>query len=311
MKYFGYPVLMLLLSIRPAPAQKLIEITYEKDTKGNYQFYCTNRAFCNYVLYVNFPVLDNLRSDQALPYRVAIRPGVNKLFKLTKLDMNTPERFNYRMGYNKGCINPVINPSFTYLLPIAPGKAYEMENTGISHAAGKDLKDWYVIRLKMNPGDTLYAARRGIVSEVDDNSSLNDEGQASAGTENYVEIVHQDCSFGHYGVLRKNSALVKPGQFVEVGQAIGLIGGDKYGRGSEARFSVYYNEPEDSAAMANFSNINVYWTYIPLQFWTRRNGKGKLKHGANYVAERPEQVMTQEMSKAEIKKWKASHPGSK
>jgi hypothetical protein len=53
--------------------------------------------------------------------------------------------------------------------------------------------------------------------------------------------------------------------------------------------------------------MNVYWTYIPLQFWTKRNGKGKLKHGANYVCERPETVVTQEMTSAEIKKRKSLH----
>ncbi|HTQ26762.1 MAG TPA: M23 family metallopeptidase [Puia sp.] len=302
--------LSLFLTCLSSPAQKPISVSYSKDMKGDYQFYCMNNAFCDYVLEISFTALDNLNADHSLPYVTEVKPGNNKLFKLSKINKDAPEKFNYRIGYNKGCMHPAFNPDFTYLLPIAPGKevqAYEMQNPGISQAGGQDQKDWYVIRLKMNPGDTLYAARRGTVTAVEVDNSQNDEGQASAGFENYIEIVHRDCSFGHYGVLRKNSAFVKPGQFVEAGQPIGLVGGDKYGRGSEARFSVYYNEPRDSSAMEAGRDMSVYWTYIPLQFWTKRNGKGKLKNGANYTSEHTEAVLTQEMNKAEVKKWKAAH----
>jgi hypothetical protein len=256
---------------------------------------------------VRFTSLENAKSDHLLPYIVAVNPGRTTLFKLSKEKTNNLMSFKYKISYYKGCINPPVNPDFTYLLPIAPGKraqAYEMENMDKQNPGDSRPKDWYVIRLKMNPGDTIFAARRGIVAEVEDQSNLNDSGSPSAGSENYIEIVHKDCSFGHYGILKKNSALIKPGQSVEAGQPIGLVGGDRYGRGAEARFSVYYNLEQKEVQNEDGANQQVNWGYIPLQFWTERNGKGKLKNGATYISEHPQSLITQEVKKTEKRKPK-------
>jgi murein DD-endopeptidase MepM/ murein hydrolase activator NlpD len=179
-----------------------------------------------------------------------------------------------------------------------------MENMDKENPGDSRPKDWYVIRLKMNPGDTIFAARRGIVTEVEDQSNLNDAGLASAGSENFIEIVHRDCSFGHYGILKRNSALIRPGQAVEAGQPIGLVGGDRYGRGAEARFSVYYNIEQKGDQKEDGTKEKVNWVYIPLQFWTERNGKGKLKNGATYISEHPLSLITQEAKKTEKRKLK-------
>ncbi len=318
MRHYMLTALVLLVSALPLSAQRLIEIRSQQDAKGDYQFYCNNNAFCPYILEVSFPTLENLKSDHEIPYRGEVKPGSNKLFKLSKINPGETDKFNYRISYGRGCINPQINPDFTYLLPIAPGKlaqVYELESASGSIASGLGLKEWYAIRIRMNPGDTIFAARRGTVSDVQDYSGLNDSGVASTNVENYVEINHRDCSFAHYGVLRKNSALVKPGQWVEAGDPIGLVGGDKFGRGSDVKFSVYYNREADSAAKSESNRNYVNWVYITPQFWTLQNGKGKLKHGAKYASEFPESVITQEMTKPELAKWKAKHkpasPGHK
>jgi murein DD-endopeptidase MepM/ murein hydrolase activator NlpD len=189
--------------------------------------------------------------------------------------------------------------NFTYLLPVGPGtetQVYEMTSSpGKLQTGDSDQHSWYVLRLKMRPGDTIYAARKGVVTEVADQDGNNDAGGASAGKENYIEILHADCSFAHYGILRKNSALVKPGQGVKPGQAIGLVGGDQYGRGSEIRFSVYYNQEED---LQNGENIHQhYMEYIHLQCWTKNNGSGTLKHGAVYTGEFPLSLLNRELEK--------------
>lgn len=290
-------------------SQRIIEVKYIQDMKGNYQFSCSNNAYCNYILQVNFTSMDNAKCDHSLPYRAVVKPGNTKLFTLTRENTNEPSQFKYTVGYTRGCINPVVDTAFTYLLPVSPGKetqAYEMRNLqkanpgeGQTSAQGELIppaKDWYLIRLKMKPGDTIFAARRGTVSDVEDQSGQNDATGSSGGNENFLEIFHADCSFGHYGVLRKNSALVKPGQVVEAGQPIGLVGGDQYGRGSEARLSVYYNVED--------ADGKIYWEYSPLQFWTKGNGKGKLKHGGNYISEHPKQIIAQEKAKLQIKKGK-------
>ncbi|PWT70760.1 MAG: hypothetical protein C5B59_20385 [Bacteroidetes bacterium] len=293
-------------------AQKILEISYDQDAQGNCTFYCNNNGYNDFILQIEFTSLNNATADRSLPYREEIKPGKTRLFKLSKQVVENPMGFRYMTSYIKGCINPKVNPDFVYLLPIAPGKeaqVYEMVNLSEQKKAsanptvnGQELipnpKDWYVVRLRMKPGDTIYSARRGVVTQVDMSSGLNDSGVASAGHENFVEIVHADCSFGHYGIFKKNGVFVKPGQTVEAGQPIGLVGGDRFGRGSEARFSVFYNiETNDQDGHGVFS------AFVPLKFWTKNNGAAKIKHGASYVCEDPLQIVNQE-KKVETKKPK-------
>ncbi|HZE83969.1 MAG TPA: M23 family metallopeptidase [Puia sp.] len=308
MKYLYSALVPLLFLYHSSFSQRLIEVSAQQDAQGNYNFVCVNRAWCNYILYIGFTTFDNARSDHALPYKEMVRPGSNKLFKVSSIDPKNAIQINYKMSFAKGCIDPQVNPDFTYLLPISPGKqaqAYEIGDTPRSDSGGRGTGSLYAIRLKMKPGDTLYAARRGTVTELDVSSNLNDSGVANSGSGNYIEIVHADCSFGRYGVLRRNSAFVKPGQLVEAGQPIGLIGGDRFGRGAEARFSVYYNRPQANAPdpqnasqpRQSGKGDEAAWAYIPLKFWTKKNGKGMLRHGADYISEHPTAILTQEISK--------------
>jgi hypothetical protein len=290
---FSYPVSSF--------SQRLIEVKYNQDPKGGYVFSCMNNTSCNYILELGFTSFDNLKSDLPLPFHEEVKPGYNRLFTITPIDAQAAVLFKYNSEYQKGCMHPAVNKDFTYLYPISPGKdaqVYEM-----SPLKASDSTSWYVLRLKMKPGDTIYAARRGVVNETEDQSGINDAGQTSLGTENFIEIVHADCSFARYGILKKNSALVKPGQLVKAGQPIGLVGGDAYGRGSDIRFSVYYYQEENDGRL----NQTTVPHYIVTQIWTKNNGKGKLKHGAVYISEFPAAVLNQEMpvKKAKTKKLKS------
>lgn len=279
-------------------AQRMIEVKYQQDSKGAYVFSCVNYAFCNYVLDLGFTSFTNLKSDQPLPFHGEVKPGYNKLFTINPIDPQAAVLFKYSSGFQKGCMHPAINRDFIYLLPISPGtaaQAYEM-----SPDKSADSASWYVLRLKMKPGDTIFAARKGIVNDVQDNDAANDAGQSSIGRENYIEIIQADCSFARYGILKKAGALVKAGQAVKAGQPIGLVGGDTYGRGSDLRFSIYYYQEENGSPSP--SAISHY--VIP-QIWTKNNGKGRLKHGVIYYSEFPPAVLNQEIPVTNSKKSKS------
>ena len=293
-------ILIFVLSFHfSLSAQRVIEVKYQQDQKGAYVFSCVNYAFCNYILDIGFTTFTNVKCDQSLPFHAEVKPGYNKLFSISAIDPQAAIQFNYKSGFQKGCIHPNVNQNIIYLLPITPGtqaQVYEM-----SPAKSSDSGSWYVLRLKMKPGDTIYAARKGIVNDVQDQNGANDAGQVSIGTENFIEIAQPDCSFARYGILRKNSALVKPGQLVKAGQPIGLVGGDTYGRGSDIRFSVYYYQEENGTL-----NQTAMSHYVVPQIWTKNNGKGRLKHGAIYICEFPSSVLNQELpKKAQSSKHKA------
>ena len=276
-------------------SQRVIEVSYAQDSHGNMVFSCTNRAFCTYVVRVGFTTFENAKADHALPYEEEVKPGINKLFTVGQIKTSDDIQIKYTASYQKGCLHPTPHPDFTYLLPIGPGKetqAYEINKTFV---AGQD--SGFAIRLKMKQGDTIYSARRGTVTAVNTNSAENDAGATATDSWNYIEIVHEDCSFGLYGVLKKEGAFVHPGQMVEAGMPVGLVGGDKFSRGSDVRFSVgFYQGPRSIP--------------LPLQFWTKRNGKGPLKHGGTYISEHPRAIVTQELPKAPVKKLAAKKKGA-
>jgi murein DD-endopeptidase MepM/ murein hydrolase activator NlpD len=289
-------VLFLLLLRLSLFSQRVIEVSYTQDSKGNLVFTCNNRAFCTYVLSVNFTTFQNAKADHTLPYEGEVKPGMNRLFTVSQEGAGDLQ-IKYTSSYQKGCLHPSINPAFTYILPIAPGKetqVFEMNKT-----PGTDGQDsGLIVRLKMQPGDTIYAARRGVVTAVRTNSAENDAGAAATDNWNAVEIVHGDCTFGQYGVFKKDGAFVHPGQTVEAGTPLGLVGGDKFGRGSDVRFNVsYYQGPRSIP--------------LPMQFWTKKNGKGKLKHGATYISEHPKAILSQEAPAPPATKKKVTPPAKK
>jgi hypothetical protein len=297
---------LLALSV-PLLGQRILSLEYKQDQQGNFIFSCTSNAWCSYIVKVDCPGLEGAQPDHTLPYIGIVRRGVNRLFRLSKTAGADGVKFKYTFSYTKGCLDPQINTDFTYLLPIGPGKQAQAYEQAVSPAASPgDLRSSFAIRFRMKPGDTLYSARRGTVTEVDVGSDRNDLGLAESAADNYIEIVHADCSFARYGVLKKDGSLVKPGQFVEAGQPIGIIGGDKYGRGSEARIAVRYNRKPDET-QAGQGEQQAVWAYVPLKFWSRKNGKGMLTHGAVYTGEYPDAVITQEMSKTDLAKWKAKN----
>jgi murein DD-endopeptidase MepM/ murein hydrolase activator NlpD len=268
-------------------SQRVIDVSYTQDSKGNFVFSCNNKAFCTYVLTINFTTFQNAKADHALPFEGEVKPGINKLFTVSQEGAGELQ-MKYTSSYQKGCLQPALHPEFTYILPVSPGK--ETQVFEMSKMPGVDGQDsGWVVRLKMQPGDTIYAARRGVVTAVHTNSAENDAGAVATDNWNSVEIVHGDCTFGQYGVFKKDGAFVHPGQTVEAGMPLGLVGGDKFGRGSDVRFDVCYYKRGHSIL-------------LPLQFWTKKNGKGKLRHGATYISEHPAAILSQELPSAPKKK---------
>ena len=141
-----------------------------QNAKGAYVFSAYNHAFSRYVLELHFTTFDNLKPDPSLPYYAEVKPGPNKLFSLYPVNPNDPVKFIYSIDFHKGCLHQQADTNFTYLLPISPGKetqVYEMTNPDKPAAGSGRSNNWYVLRLKMRPGDTIYASRKGIVTEVE------------------------------------------------------------------------------------------------------------------------------------------------
>jgi len=289
-----------------------IFVHWEKNNRGEYEFFCDNNTFSDYTVEVSFTEFVNLQSDMPPPARVEVPPGKNRfLFSLRKASLGSPSRFQYRHKAYKGCPSPKIDTGFTYLLPVAPGKGTRIvELTYIGQEFGDEAppKDWYSISLHVQSGDTVYAGRRGRVTNTREHADLQDSAYSYSAEDNYVEIEHNDCTFGKYSVCRDDAIFVHPGDWVEAGQPIGIAGGDKYASGPQVRFSVFYHlEQEVLDKDGNATGKTRNWAYVPLYFWTKANGKMRLVDQSTYIADHPDDLVIQEMGKKEARKWKEKH----
>jgi hypothetical protein len=301
--------LTLLLFAR-ASAQSPIEVFYEKDNTGAYAFFCRNNAFCPYSITVTFTQLTGLRTSVALPYQTDVRPGQQSLFRLQP-QPNQSNSFQYKFSFIKGCKRPKVDTTVVYLLPASPGKrvfATELAYIGKLYAGQEDPKDWYSLAIKLNSGDTVFAARRGTVSAVRSDAAPVGTHLGFNRDDNMVEINHADCSFATYTVFRSNSIFVRPGQFVEAGTPLGIVGGENYDFGPHLRFAVHYNYEAPVIKNGQPTNEKHYWAYVPVRFWLKDEQQAsRLMPRKSYLSEHPESVIAQEMSKRDLKKWQKSH----
>lgn len=292
-------------------ASDKIAVTYDRDATGNYVFTCHNNSFSNYVVELSFPNLDNLRSDIPVPYQMDVPPGVRRMVTLSIVTRGAPVHFNHRFRYFKGYLSAKsVDTAYAYLLPVPPGREtqiYELTYLASEYNNQPEPKGWYALSLHVHSGDTIYAARRGRVTETRENASLQDSGYTFNRGDNYIEISHGDGTFGRYTAFRDSSLFVNPGDYVEAGQPIGIAGGDRYAGGPQVRFSVYYHLEQQIQVPGEEKPKTIYMAYVPLHFWVKDHGGIRLTNHSKYVSEHPSDLITKEMSKKEVKKWMESH----
>lgn len=86
--------------------------------------------------------------------------------------------------------------------------------------------DWsrYAIDFAMKIGDSISAARGGVVCWVVEHNNEGGADRSFLSKANTVIIYHEDGSFAHYAHLCQNGALVEVGDTVQQGQVIALSG---------------------------------------------------------------------------------------
>jgi hypothetical protein len=116
----------------------------------------------------------------------------------------------------------LINLQTDVILParieVAPGKAArvsELQSLAEEYGDEAPPKDWYCLNIHVHAGDTVYAARRGRVTNTREHADLQDSGYSYSSDDNYIEIEHNDCTFGKYSVFRDDAVFVHPGDWVE------------------------------------------------------------------------------------------------
>ncbi|MEI7723946.1 MAG: transglutaminase domain-containing protein [Bacteroidota bacterium] len=292
-------------------AQKPIELNYYLNGHGGYTFYSENHDFCNYIVIVSMSNMRNLKASSSFPFAAEVKPGKYTLFELSPISGENFPALKYAYTYFAGCSKPDVKLDFPYLLPIGAGKEAEAFNYEYvnSNPDDPEPKNWYGIGFKTASGDTVYAARRGTVVGMKDTTEFLSPGHDNSGEIGKVEIAHIDCSFGVYESL--SGIFVRPGQRVETGEPIGIAADGPDSEGRSFRFSVHYNDLRIAPANdPEGKGVKQFWAYVPLSFWLDQNKITRLTPGMRYECLLNDSIITLEMEKSQIKKWKKdkAHP---
>jgi murein DD-endopeptidase MepM/ murein hydrolase activator NlpD len=157
------------------------------------------------------------------------------------------------MHWQLGDPNANPNERFAYSPPVPVDSVFAIAqgfNGSFSHSGEGNR---YAIDIGMPIGTGIRAARGGSIVVVKDayadvGGSVENRGQTNA-----IYILHDDGTFGVYAHLRRGSALVRPGQRVQMGQLIAQSGNSGYSTGPHLHFAV-------------LRNAGLKWQSIPFLF---------------------------------------------
>lgn len=252
-------------------------VTMRVEQTGNtLSFYAENKSYYPYKFQIRFTKLVNLSPRTAGETRV-LRHGMTRVLKLTVENQDEAPDYSYTIQYAMGDPSKEADEDFPYLLPIAPGKAFEPFQQTITN-----INHILVNSFKAGEGDIIFAMRKGFVASLPDGNGQTDQIDEYA-----LEIIHEDGSVALYKNIAKS--LVKYNQEVLPGEAIGIMNSSGY-------VSVRVYDLSDNRL-----------TPISLKFAASDTSLAdfmQLKPGS--VVQHPASVIEKELSPKEIKKLKKS-----
>ena len=284
-------------------SQGKVEVSYTTNDKREYTFQAKNSTYCDYTVKVDFTNLNGGSCGCSLPYIEAVSVGQNTLFTLKPNQNNQGISFQFGYTYQKGRVLSKMPKPFLYLFPFsssAPHRIFLSKNI-MEVIGNKKTSNFYGIAFQMQKGDTVFAARRGVISQVKDAFDTHPDGIWFSSQTNSIEIFHSDGTFASYNRLKKSKMLVAEGQEVEVGDPLGIVADDTFEGTHVVQFSVYYLSRTKA-----FNQTEYPYDFVIPSFYSPTNASGLvLQSGGTYTSEWPEAIVTQEMSKKEIKRWKS------
>lgn len=182
--------------------------------------------------------MENLTSSTRMPLTMALAPESNvKITDLRVKAQNKKWGFSTNFAYYMGSIFAKHNDSYSYRLPYQLGTesiVAQGYNGDFSHTG----KIAYSIDFDMPEGTGIYAARSGIVVDVEESFTEGGAIEYYADKANFITVVHNDGTFSEYSHLKVNGVNVNVGQRIRTGQLLGYSGATGYATGPHLHFSI-------------------------------------------------------------------------
>jgi murein DD-endopeptidase MepM/ murein hydrolase activator NlpD len=191
----------------------------------------------------NDSIIIYLTNPLACPLRVNLSSGIsylNQYLISEKIILNPFEKYSLKYPLKERAIinsNPfrystilgdpqfaLADTSVRYSFPFPPGKSSRILQGYHGDFSHNTPMQEYSIDFEFPLGDTVCAAREGIVVGIIEDYSIGGNNRKYKSYANYVIIYHDDGTMAQYVHLEKNSVLVEIGDKVKKKQPIALVG---------------------------------------------------------------------------------------
>lgn len=207
------------------------------------QFYILNDYAGPVEVEIDFSERDNVRATPDLPRRFVIPPGKSgTLFEADGIDEHKSWKLSVKYRYIIGSPLTHFSSTTSYLPPIAPNASFQISQAFGGSFSHNDEQNQYAVDIVMPVGTPVYAARSGIVLEVEDDFYKSGTNKAYSSEANNIRILHDDGSMAIYAHLELEKAQVYPGLAVSAGQLIGYSGNTGLSTGPHLHFAIQINQ---------------------------------------------------------------------
>lgn len=258
------------------------EVYWEEADNGHIILYADNRDIIPGWVTVSLSKVKNLRPSQQPPFIFTLKANSKKIPLFSLIPIKSAGAAHFELSTRKVPGKPPSqthhNDQHIYQLPFTHGQKYRL-GQGYFGSATHKKPNPYALDFNMDIGTAICAARDGIVAEVKQDSNIGGPSPRFAKHGNHITLYHQDGTFATYAHLKKNGALVKPGDRVRAGQKMGLSGNTGQSSGPHLHFEVFqYNTKGESRN-------------LPVSFLNHDNSTlSRLKEGQFYYATTPGQA---------------------
>jgi hypothetical protein len=252
-------------------------------------FWAKNLSGKEATIAIDFDRFTGVQAFESLPYIKLMPPGNQRLFNLNLAAGTGIPDIHFSFYYTYEAVNPKLT-DISYILPVKNDKKVRVERAALylTDAYDDGLMKFFGIRFKLDKGDEILAARRGVVEKVIISAEKEFERA------NRIKIRHFDGSISDYIGFDGESITVKEGDDVFTGMPLAVAGGSDDENSSDLFFSTSYLKIDAKKKFDDWASI----LFIEPLFQTK-NYKGALEDDKVYVSLINQELVNQEVSKTD------------
>lgn len=195
--------------------------------------------------------LENARLEDRSKLLVVVPPkGQADGPALSPADPRKAWNWNYTSYYHFGTQSGT-DSKFLYALPFEQGSEFEVIQAFHGTLSHKG-KDAYAVDFDLPEGTPVVAARKGLVVFIKEDSDQGGPDASYRELANNVIVAHTDGTLARYVHLQKGGVKVGLGDWVEMGEVLGLSGNTGYSTRPHLHFDVYRPGPNQEVVTIPF-----------------------------------------------------------